>query len=196
MKFLDLVYFLGAVLIIPAIPALLIYLLLPSDSKVGGPFRGLNIRLTGAFSGYFLLVLIASSITVYYFREQKAIIGQQPKLQEWWVQTVLKIDDLEQPPMKTDFRVILVPTEFDITPAGKNQVILYAKVPVGIDTREEEKSPYLPFRALQIEYSAGIYAPVSLFLGQEQAQIFGQNIRYNKDSKLINVDSIEIPRLD
>jgi hypothetical protein len=194
MKLLDLIVIISAILIIPAAPALLIYMLLPSTSNVHGPFRGLNIRLTGAFSGYFLLVLIAASISIFYLKEQKAIIAQQPKLQEWRIQSVLKVEDLGQPPKKGDFKVVLIPTDFDITGAGQNQVTLFAKVPIGIDTGADQERPVLPFRALQIEYSTGTHAPVSIFLEQEQARALGQSLEYNKDRKIINVDSLEIPK--
>src|SRR6185436_7938836 len=45
-------------ILIPITPAYILYKALPSDAKVAGPFRGLNIRLSGAFGGYFLLVLL------------------------------------------------------------------------------------------------------------------------------------------
>lgn len=43
--------------LLPAIPASLLYWKLPSKASVKGPFKGLNIALQGAFAGYFLLVI-------------------------------------------------------------------------------------------------------------------------------------------
>ena len=60
----NLFFRLAYILLIPLIPAFLLYTKLPSKTAVDGPFKGLNIKLSGAFSGYFLLVLIAISITV------------------------------------------------------------------------------------------------------------------------------------
>src|SRR5690606_19064598 len=36
---------------------------LPSKTVVKGPFKGLDVNLTGAFSGYFLLVIISLGFT-------------------------------------------------------------------------------------------------------------------------------------
>ena len=44
-------------ILVPLIPACIIYWLLPSKTVVRGPFKGLQIQLGGAFGGYFLLVL-------------------------------------------------------------------------------------------------------------------------------------------
>jgi len=54
---LNLVWVFTAILL-PIVPALLLYKLLPSTADVSGPFHGLKIKLGGAFAGYFLLVLV------------------------------------------------------------------------------------------------------------------------------------------
>ncbi len=53
----DIIY-IAAGILLPIIPAYLLYRLLPARASVGGPFKGLNIQLSGAFAGYFLLVLV------------------------------------------------------------------------------------------------------------------------------------------
>ena len=71
-------YVLAAVLLLPLIPAFLLYKFLPSRTSVGGPFKGLNIKLTGAFGGYFLLVITAIGIFFPLLKnEQAKIIEQQ-----------------------------------------------------------------------------------------------------------------------
>ena len=55
-------YVLAAVLLLPLIPAFLLYKFLPSRTSVSGPFKGLNLKLTGAFGGYFLLVITSIGI--------------------------------------------------------------------------------------------------------------------------------------
>lgn len=45
--------------LVPLIPAYILYKTLPAETSVSGPFQGLKINLSGAFGGYFLLVLIA-----------------------------------------------------------------------------------------------------------------------------------------
>jgi hypothetical protein len=50
----DLVYLTVAILL-PIAPAYLLYKTLPSQATVEGPWKGLVIKLTGAFGGYFLV---------------------------------------------------------------------------------------------------------------------------------------------
>ena len=50
---------LAAVILLPIVPACILYKLFPAKTIVKGPFKGLNINLTGAFGGYFLVLLIA-----------------------------------------------------------------------------------------------------------------------------------------
>jgi hypothetical protein len=45
-------------LFVPFFPAFFIFKLLPNTAVASGPFQGLRIDLTGAFAGYFLLVLL------------------------------------------------------------------------------------------------------------------------------------------
>lgn len=53
---------LAGILLMPLVPAFIIYKFLPSKTSVSGPFKGLDVKLTGAFGGYFLLVLIATGV--------------------------------------------------------------------------------------------------------------------------------------
>jgi len=72
------IYLLAAILILPLIPAFLLYKFLPSRTNVSGPFKGLNIKLTGAFGGYFLLVLTAIAVFFPLLKNDQAkVIDQQ-----------------------------------------------------------------------------------------------------------------------
>lgn len=69
---------LSAMLILPLLPAFILYKFLPSKTNVSGPFKGLNLKLTGAFGGYFLLVI--TSIAVFFpllGNEQMQVINRQ-----------------------------------------------------------------------------------------------------------------------
>lgn len=57
----DLAY-LGAVILLPLIPAFILYKMLPSDTWVEGPLKGLKVHLTGAFAAYFVLLLIITPL--------------------------------------------------------------------------------------------------------------------------------------
>lgn len=71
---------LAAILLLPAIPAYLLYAVLPSGADVSGPFKGLNIKLSGAFGGYFLLVLLSSGYVAVDLRGQ--ITGLEDQIAE------------------------------------------------------------------------------------------------------------------
>lgn len=47
------------VLLLPIIPAFLLFRFLPASADVSGPFQGLKIKLGGAFAGYFITALFA-----------------------------------------------------------------------------------------------------------------------------------------
>lgn len=57
----DLLFFVllpAMLLLLPLVVSLVLYRFVPSDTVVSGPFKGLNIKLTGAFGAYFLTVLV------------------------------------------------------------------------------------------------------------------------------------------
>jgi len=47
-----------SVILLPILPAFLLFKALPSTAIVSGPFQGLNINLGGAFAGYFAVVVL------------------------------------------------------------------------------------------------------------------------------------------
>ena len=50
---------LATLVLLPVIPAILIFKVLPTSSaEVSGPFQGLRLKLGGAFSAYFVVVLL------------------------------------------------------------------------------------------------------------------------------------------
>ena len=104
----ELLYTLLFILLIPLIPSMLLYKFLPSKTAVGGPFKGLNIKLSGAFSGYFLLVLIAISISIMVSKDQNKRLREQlneleeanSNYQDWEISGKV---DVENPPLTTIF---------------------------------------------------------------------------------------------
>jgi len=85
--------------LVPLIPAYILYKTLPAETSVKGPFQGLKINLSGAFGGYFLLVLIAFAFSLKLIsdsnikrietlnRENKALKAENEKIMsqyEYW----------------------------------------------------------------------------------------------------------------
>jgi hypothetical protein len=72
-------------ILLPLIPAYLLFRLLPSEGSVEGPWHGLKIKLGGAFAAYFLLV-----VTVLAFSRML------PQYEVWTVQGEIRLADGEQ----------------------------------------------------------------------------------------------------
>ena len=68
------------VLLLPLIPAFVLFRFLPSSANVEGPFKGLTIKLGGAFAGYFVTVLlswqVAKSFVEPTWSENWNVVGQ------------------------------------------------------------------------------------------------------------------------
>ncbi|KPK88900.1 MAG: hypothetical protein AMJ94_13660 [Deltaproteobacteria bacterium SM23_61] len=102
--------YLLVVLLVPLVPAYLLYKVLPSDANVSGPFKGLTIKLTGAFGGYFILVLVCFSFAYFVLTPAK------PTYEVWEVTGVLKASDKD---LAVGTSLTLQPPEFRIASSGK-----------------------------------------------------------------------------
>ena len=144
---------LAAILILPMIPAFVLYKSLPSRTKVSGPFKGLDISLTGAFGGYFLLVLLALGHVVYKQEAEKTIASTFPRYETWELLGTLEFSG---PPESTD-RVdsSLVTLTFHPDPATpgdlqpNNTMDFSARIPV---IRKSDGSFEFPFRSVFFEH--------------------------------------------
>lgn len=73
---------LAGMVLLPLIPAFLLFKLLPNTAVVGGPFHGFRIDLSGAFGAYFvLLVLILST--------KNSVWDPPPAYQVWTVKGIV-----------------------------------------------------------------------------------------------------------
>jgi uncharacterized membrane protein len=58
---MDDLVLLSAVVLLPLIPAFLLFKLLPSRAVVKGPLAGMNVSLGGAFGGYVALAVFVAT---------------------------------------------------------------------------------------------------------------------------------------
>lgn len=156
-------------ILIPITPAYILYKALPSTSNVEGPFQGLKIRLSGAFGGYFLLVLL-----IFGFHYS------QPKYEVWEVQGQLKTDQgvsLEKPALS------LLPSTVNVSPDGRFRVLI-ARMP-GFNGG-------LKFPQLHIEHQG--YQTVDLDLNESEPG-YGQekcHISKSHSDKILKLDSVVV----
>lgn len=52
----------GFIVLVPLVPAVLLYKLFEQKTLVSGPFKGLRLDLSGAFAGYFLVLLVCGGL--------------------------------------------------------------------------------------------------------------------------------------
>jgi hypothetical protein len=101
--------------LLPLVPAYLLFRLLPSEGSVEGPWHGLKIKLGGAFAAYFLLV-----VTVFGFTRTL------PQYEVWTVHGEIRLaDGMPFHPQMVNFS--LNPPGFQPTPNGFFSLDLLAK---------------------------------------------------------------------
>jgi hypothetical protein len=58
-SFIEFTLVAGIIVILPIIPSIIIFKTFPkSNANAAGPFKGIKIKLTGAFPGYFIIALL------------------------------------------------------------------------------------------------------------------------------------------
>lgn len=146
---------LAAILLLPVVPAYLLYAVLPSSADVSGPFKGLNIKLTGAFGGYFLLVLLSSGYVAVDLRGQIIVLEDQitgleekmasvERYQVWKIKGSIKPHGLPESRPKVDqdlFEIALWPVE-TVRKQKPNQENMFEYViEAPIPTRGDQLAP-------------------------------------------------------
>jgi hypothetical protein len=77
--------------IVPAIPAIIIFKLIPGNKIiVKGPFKGLKVNMTGAFGGYFLLIIAS------YLMVREMIFEKRADTEVWTLKGFVK-DEMGMP---------------------------------------------------------------------------------------------------
>ncbi len=76
-------------ILIPLIPSMLIFKYVPDSTAFGeGPFKGIKIRVGGAFAAFFILCLLEMPIIIMEFK----IINQSPN-DSYLVEAPIKFED-------------------------------------------------------------------------------------------------------
>jgi hypothetical protein len=186
----DLTYIVIVVLV-PLIPAFLLYKYLPPGrTEVGGPFKGLDIKLSGAFAAYFLVVLIVTSLLVFLIKEKPTASCPpcpQPEPHQYEVYTVTGKVDLSggnNDGAKLDYRQInlsLAPPERTVRPDGTFSF----EIPVRPGQKGEPEFP-----DLLVDYADPKYETATIHLKEKPNPPGEYSVTYSRDSKTIDISPL------
>lgn len=135
------------IVLLPMIPAIALFKLLPSRAAVKGPFRGLKVNLGGAFAAYFVLFLMLAAL----FRNPPP----QEAVQIWRVTGTVQFSDQEGVPFDA-VRLSYLPPPEKVATDGRFDL----KIVANLDDRGEVELPNLLV-------AAPGYTPVSVRLEPE-----------------------------
>jgi hypothetical protein len=117
---------LTGLLMLPIVPAYILYKGLSSDAVVEGPFQGLTVRLSGAFAAYFVLVLLSGSLIYQYYQPG-------PRFEELTVRGTVALADAVGPFEPNLLEVALVPpTRTELFTGGNRRIQFSVKAPFGV----------------------------------------------------------------
>ncbi len=172
---LEEILILTVIVVLPIIPAFILYKFLPSKASAKGPFKGLNIQLKGAFAGYFIVLLfIGGFFLMFSAREATYDFGT--------VTGYLKLDQGQFD--EKDIIITVTPPMQTILPNGK-----FTIEKVLVPKYEGIEKPYL------LIYKAG-YEVETVTLEEKFMEIPGipdYQIEYSKTKKNLKKINIKKP---
>ena len=169
------------IFLLPLIPSFLLYKFLPSKSTASGPFKGLNVKLSGAFAGYFVLLLVASGIAFPLLKsEQQEKIEEltlelnqlQGRVQEWKMVGSVVSSVPEQT------KVFYDEEHVQMSSTGDFDVKLYCDV--------EDGKPKLP-KALCFFNKADGYKVININRETNPADLTSFNVSFNDSLRQIRI---------
>jgi hypothetical protein len=116
-------------ILLPLIPAVLLFRYLPSSGQVDGTFQGMRYKFGGAAAGYFAVLLILALRIFPELHHQTELLERIAKAQEdalhmdkyetWHVLGAVKLAQEDPNRATADMRVRLVPPAFQSMPGGR-----------------------------------------------------------------------------
>ena len=113
------------VVLLPLTPAYILYKALPSKAKASGPFKGLNIQLSGAFAGYFLLVML---VTGFIMSRPRPL---DPRHEVWRLSGNIKVDNTWTEADLAKLQISLIPGNQRVYPNGDFEILVAPEVGEG-----------------------------------------------------------------
>jgi hypothetical protein len=141
----QLMLFNAAAVLLPLVPAILLFKYLPSSGEVDGPFRQLRIKFGGAFAAYLVLFIVM----------WEAIPKDLHHYHTWTVRGVvqLKHPDKEQAPSLREVICRIIPPKFEV----ENDGSFSFEIPVPED---DHGRPQYPDLQINLTDYAGVTVPI------------------------------------
>lgn len=115
------------IILLPLAPAFLLFKTLPGGAFVNGPLKGFDINLSGAFAGYFVLVLLLFSTMPLWKPEEK------PQ-QDWTVTGTIQYEGGNPEELSSQTRILLIPPEYSEKRDGS--FVVNFKLPKGVQKND------------------------------------------------------------
>jgi hypothetical protein len=164
----------------PILPAFVFFKFLPSKADVSGPFQGLELKLGGAFGGYFLILLLSYS----------RITGMltQAEAQRWTVTgSIALADSADKPQMAS---LVVHPPNPSVEPTGHFSMELLLPT----SDSESSDSPHL---LVGCEGYQLVSVPiVTAGSGRTSSPYQGQNFELKIDAQLHRIEVVQPIRLE
>lgn len=167
-------------ILLPLTPAYILYKALPAKTKVFGPFKGLNIQLSGAFAGYFLLVLVIMG-----FVSTRAN-PPDPTHEVWKVTGKLNLDSSWTDTERDSLQLSVIPGSQHVYPTGDFEMQVVPEVCSG---------GKLKFPKVFISHDG--YQKLTIDLENPQFSQISQSVSVTKDfvtKDLAIQTAIDLPR--
>ncbi|MGB0064026.1 MAG: hypothetical protein WBP85_06225 [Terracidiphilus sp.] len=167
---------LAGMVLLPLIPSMLLFKLLPSTAVVGGPFHGFRIDLSGAFGSYFiLLVLILST--------KNNVWDPPPAYQVWTVKgTVTDSNGAPIAPLDSG--------DISLLPPSLQESNAWFTIDVPVKTLQGG-SPDYP----TIAFAHAGYQPVQFTLDPKAAYPAGVSVNFNSTAHEVQISSLRLQPL-
>ncbi len=158
--------FLTALVILPLIPAVVLFKALPSKGQISGPFHGLNLKFSGAFTAYLILFILLLQIRPRDFDHYHT----------WQVTGDVEFQRAPHDgrPDPTDIKVRLTPPDYVVNPNGPG-----GKFSFDVPVPSKRGSPAFP--RLYVDLPG--YEPLTLSLAADDQDGDGNDIKVQRNDK-------------
>jgi hypothetical protein len=149
------------IVLVPLVPAILLFKVLPSSAEVTGKWKGFPIKLSGAFAGYFVVAILAYGI----MKEFGPDVDRLPKYEKYTASAEVTLTG--SPPIgeldSRQLHVILLPKQESISdPIGSNRFTMWVTLPgmLGLDG-----VVHWPFDKIVVEYQGYLTKDIAVGSG-------------------------------